>query len=125
MFRSKLAARTVTVETALLCLDRVCEFRGVGRARSYDEGPDQQVISLDELIVVGRKQALDLRPKFLDWSRLLSAMAIAPVLLRLKNGNMIVALRNNQADPPAVVVSDPLYEDGKPFVLPQDALEQA
>jgi hypothetical protein len=47
------------------------------------------------------------------------------VLLRLKNGNMIVAFRNTEANAVQIVASDPLYEDGRAFLLPEDALTKA
>jgi len=125
MFRSKLAARTVSGETALPCLDHVSEPQGFESAISEGGSPNEHAISLGQLIVLGRKRGIKLRPRSLNWTRLLIASAIAPVLLRLNNGNMIVILRNKEADPTQVVVSDPLYEDGEPFLLPQDTLEQA
>ena len=125
MVRSKLAARTVSLETALPCLDRVSGLRGIAGADTDGGDSDQNVISLDELIVLGRKRGIKLRPKTLGWSRLLITTAFTHVLLRLHNGNMIVAFRNSEANPTAVVVSDPLYGGGKPFVLPAEALSEA
>jgi hypothetical protein len=54
----------------------------------------------------------------------LIATAAGPVLLRLNNGNMIVALRNPQSHAEHIVVFDPLYESGRSFLLPRNALEQ-
>lgn len=124
MFKLDLGARTVSAETALPCLDRVAELRGLGTAASYHQDLNEQSISLDQLIMLGRKRRIKIRPKSLSWSRLLTATAADPVLLRLNNGNMVVALRNSEANTEHVVVSDPLYENGESFFLPRDALEQ-
>lgn len=125
MFKSKLAARTVSLQTAVPCLDRVSELRGVESAGSDDIDLGQNVISLIELIDLGRKRGIKLCPKTLGWSRLLNVTAFTQVLLRLNNGNLVVALKNSEANPTAVVVSDPLYEGGKPFVLPAEPLSEA
>jgi hypothetical protein len=126
MFRSKLAARTVSVGTALRCLDRVSEARGLTSigAGSDDVGLEQNVISVDELIRLARKRGIKIRTKAVGWSRLLSETAFTDVLLRLKNRNVVLALRNKEANPKQIVVSDPLYEGGKPFFLPADALSK-
>jgi hypothetical protein len=123
MLRSKLAARTVPVETALRCLDRVSEAQGL-TATGMDELDLPNVISVDELIGLARKRGIKIRPKAIRWSRLLSETAFTDILLRLNNGNMVLALRNNKSNPTQVVASDPLYEDGKPFHLPADALSK-
>jgi len=124
MFRSKLASRTVSLETAVRCLNRVSELRGVTSAGSEGIGRDQNVISLDELLVFSRERGIKLRPKTLGWSRLVRVTAFTQVLLRLNNGNIIVALKNSDANSTAVVVSDPLYEGGKPFIIPAEPLSE-
>src|ERR1044071_6733512 len=103
MFRSKLASRTVSLETAVRCLNRVSELRGVTSAGSEGIGRDQNVICLDELLVFSRERGIKLRPKTLGWSRLVRVTAFTQVLLRLNNGNIIVALKNSDANSTAVV----------------------
>ena len=123
MLRSKPALPTVSVQTALPCLDRVLQARGL--PPSQGKTPPEQTIPLDRLIAVGRQRGVMLRPESLNWPQLLRATSSAPVLLRLKNGNMIVALRNTEANAVQIVASDPLYEDGRAFLLPEDALTKA
>ena len=67
---------------------------------------------------------MKLRLMSLDRASLLIATAVVPVLLRLNNGKIIVALNSTEGHPEYIVASDPLYNDGKPFFLPGGALEQ-
>jgi hypothetical protein len=46
-----------------------------------------------------------------------------PVLLLLRNGNVVIALRSSRDSPDEIVVYDPLYRDGEDFLLPRGALE--
>src|SRR5260221_5043377 len=125
MFKLSLGARTISTETALPCLDRLSELQGIRTIRAVDEGVYDGSISLNQLIAVGRKRGLHFRLRRLSWPRLIIATAAGPVLLRLNNGNVIVALRIGQAGAEDVIVSDPLYQSSKSFFLPRTALEQA
>jgi ABC-type bacteriocin/lantibiotic exporter with double-glycine peptidase domain len=117
-------ARTVSAETALRCVDRVAELQGVGAISGVDEDLNEHTIALHQLIVFARKRGIRMRPESLNWLRLLIATAAGPVLLRLNNGNVIVALKNPQSGAEHVVVFDPTYESGRSFFLPREALEQ-
>jgi hypothetical protein len=124
MSRSKLAAQTVSMETALRCLDRVSEAQGIRATGTDDKLDIQNVISVDELIGLARKRGIKIRRKAIRWSRLLNETAFTDVLLRLNNGNIVLALRDKKSNPTQVVASDPLYQEGKPFYLPADALSK-
>jgi hypothetical protein len=89
-----------------------------------DEGLVEPTIAVDQLIVLARKRGIQIRPKSLNWPRLRTTTSAGPVLLRLNNGNMILALKNPQSLTEHLVVSDPLYRAGRSFLLPKDALEQ-
>lgn len=127
MFRSKLRAQTVSRETALPSLEHLCALKGTGNDTTvrFEAATDEDAISLGQLIVVARKKGIQLRRTRLDWVRLLIAMSGNPVLLVLKNGNAVVALRNGHTGVDDIVASDPLYQGGKPFFLPRAVLERA
>ena len=125
MFKLSLGPRTISAATALPCLDHVSELQGISTTPAADEGVYEDAISLNQLIAVGRKRGIHVRLRSLSWPRLIIAVAAGPVLLLLNNGNVIVALKNGQAGAEDIIVSDPLYQSGKPFFLPRTALKQA
>ena len=121
---SELGVRTVSFKTALACLDRISEVRDIPGNEPDGEWLDRDAVVLSQLIRLGRKRGIKLRALSLNWSSLLIATATGPVLLRLNNGNMILALNNTEGHPQYIVVSDPLHDAGRSFFLPRDALEQ-
>lgn len=123
MSRSDLTARTVSSTTAYPCLDYLCEIGGF-ETTLVGERVGNPVLSIADLVLIATKRGLKLRAKPLNWRRLLRATTGGPVLLRLDNANMIVALKSEEADPTEIVVSDPLHSGAKPFILPSDVLQQ-
>lgn len=124
MFWPKLGAQTVSRETALPCLEHLWALKGDTTVR-FDAAIDENVVSLGRLIIAARKNGIPLRWTRLDWVRLLIAISGNPVLLVLKNGNAVVALRNGHNDVEDIVASDPLHQSGEPFFLPRTVLERA
>ena len=123
MFKSDLKAHMVSSKTAFRCFGRIFKLQEGDRADALDRDLCKNTISLGQVIDFGQKRGITLRPKSLNWSRLQVAISTAPVMLRLTNGNMIVAMRKEQPGLEDIVVTDPLYKGGECFLLPREALE--
>jgi hypothetical protein len=60
-----------------------------------------------------------------DWNWLRQTVASRPVLLILKNANVVAVLNSGLSDAEEVVLIDPLYNAGESLVLPRKYLEPA
>jgi hypothetical protein len=116
----------ISGETASKCLDRA-SIKAVtsiskGRARNHVE---KDILSANRLIEIARQRGFEARLAHLDWKGLQAAASADPVLLLLRNGNTVLALRNGGDAFDQIVVSDPLYIKGEEFLLPRNAIEPA
>jgi hypothetical protein len=83
------------------------------------------MISLDQMREIAAIRGVGLQAERMTWSQLISDNFLAPAFLILTNGNVVSVLQKNCDQDDHIVVSDPLYRDGEPFLLPRDALEGA
>jgi hypothetical protein len=113
-------------ETVFKCLDKASTRAGSAvsndRARDHIEN---DILSANQLIEIARRRGFEARLKHLDWKGLRAALSTDPVLLVLRNGNTVIALRKGDKVLEQIVVSDPLYGDGEEILLPRDAIEPA
>ena len=109
----------ISGKTASSCLERLC----IGTAPSADQLENESV-SVDQVIEWARRRGLRAKLIPLSWEELQNLISSDPVLLALRNGNTVLALRNG-ASAEEIVVADPLYEDGQEFFLPRHLLEDA
>jgi hypothetical protein len=116
----------ISSSTALLCLDRLNtedhDAAGTSSICAADNAANE-VLSPDRLIDVAYERGLEAKLRRLDWQELQIAASADPVLLLLRNGNVVIALRSGPDSPDEIVVYDPLYRDGEDFLLPRGALE--
>jgi hypothetical protein len=118
----------VSLRTAAVCLDRLSVFvngESVGANFYAPSNVRDGTISIDQLVEIALKHALEMKLVRLGWQELQAAVSADPILLLLRNQNAVVAVRaaTNAAD--QIVVFDPLYRDGEDFLLPRQMLEAA
>jgi hypothetical protein len=82
--------------------------------------PDK--VSIAQLQRIAQKRGLKLTEVHLNWMKLQTQLS-RPVLLVLRNGNVVVALRSEAHSNNRIVVFDPLYPTGQDFWLPKRVLE--
>lgn len=116
----------VSPPTLFACLDRSRTATG---ARSRIDLTElikrfgNNPVPLDQVIDTGLGRGVNVDPVRLNWQTLQSTIGQHDVLLILKNFNVVSAIGNNGDDGDKILVSDPLYQDGNPFLLPRDVLE--
>jgi len=142
----------MAIRTALECLVAIARHHGLDLAPdrlSHDYALTEGEPSNDVLLRIARERGLRARLVQLDWAGLLKqAPSMFPILLRLDNGNAVVALgfmAAPVADPsaaadgavaasdaaalagpePALVVADPLADASKHLSLTREKLESA
>ena len=118
----------VSVKTALLCLGRICAPDGMGTQNVAVDARDDvedRVLPLDTVTALARKSGFQLLSATSDWRALVAAIATKTVLLVLRNANVVLVLGSGRDGVEEVVVFDPLYQSGEPFLLPRLSLEHA
>jgi hypothetical protein len=113
--------------TALRCLNRVNtgDYDTAGTSSIRADDTENQILSPDRLVDIAYERGFDARLCRLDWRELQIAAAADPVLLLLRNGNVVVVLRTDPSSADQIVVFDPLYRDDQDFLLPRHILEPA
>ena len=118
----------ISLRTALFCLGRLngkaSEITGRSTLRVGDNA-ENDVLSRERLIEIAGDHELEAKLIHLGWQELQASVRTQPVLLVLRNGNIVVAVANGTNRVEEIVVSDPLYCNGEDFFLPRDALEVA
>ena len=116
----------ISGETAFKCLDKASTKSGISISNDHaSDHAENDILSVNQLIEIARQHGFEARLKHLDWKGLQAAASKDPVLLILRNGNTVIALRNGGDAVEQIVVSDPLYSDGEEFLLSRDAIEPA
>src|SRR5215469_1313471 len=85
---------SVTRATALACLERACTLLGINpksEALQLDEHSREELLPIEQLMAFAHENGILVLPIRFDWVRLSSALAKRPVLLVLKNRNVIAA----------------------------------
>lgn len=113
----------ISIDTLMFCLTRL---NGKDASVPIDDDLHVDIVSAEQLVGLVRDHRWEASLIHLVWPELRALLAEAPVLLILKNGNVVLATANN-ADPAAdeIIVCDPLYSDGADFFVPRKALEAA
>ena len=118
----------VDCETALACLFRLGAQNGVYaevgavRRRNLIDGESVPVARLVELAA---EFGLRAERAHFDWNSLRSTPFSHPILLLLKNRNVVVLMGMRRDGPEEVAVSDPMFRDGEPFFVSREKLEEA
>jgi hypothetical protein len=116
----------VCVKTVEGCFDRLGGLEKIrlqnGLRRMDPFHPDK--VSIPQLRFIAQKRGLRLTEVCLNWAKL-QAQLSHPVLLVLRNGNVVVGLRADAHSNNQIVAFDPLYPTGQDFLLPQEVLESA
>jgi hypothetical protein len=116
----------ISGETAFKCLDKASTKSRISISNGHaGDHVENDILSANQLIEIARQRGFEARLKHLDWKGLQAAASKHPVLLILRNGNTVIALRNGGDAVEQIVVSDPLYSDGEEILLPRDAIEPA
>src|SRR5437763_6252197 len=115
---------SVTRATALACLERVCALQGV-RPKNEPLQPQaysrEEVLPIEQLMAFAHENGLRVRPIRFDWFRLLAALSNGPVLLVLKNGNVIAAEKLSTSE--EIILFDPLAPANERFLVAHADLE--
>lgn len=82
-------------------------------------------LSLSQLIELAGEFGFRARYLYRDWQWLKLETASHPILLLLKNTNVVIAVGNGCSGVEEIVISDPLYRDGEAIILPREDLERA
>jgi ATP-binding cassette, subfamily B, bacterial HlyB/CyaB len=123
-----LAGMVASCETALSCLFRLGVQQGIYaeigavRRRNLIEG---DTIPLSRLIEVASEFGLSAERARLDWEALRSRPFSHPLLLILKNSNVVTLMGVRREGAEEVAISDPLHRDGEIFFLARTDLERA
>ncbi|GEO18668.1 ABC export transporter fused inner membrane and ATPases [Microvirga aerophila] len=86
---------------------------------------DRTEVLVNELINVASEFELRLKVRDLVWQDLLDGRFDGPLLLVLKNGNVVVARGAEPGEQPRVAVSDPMFQSGAVFSVTRDQLEKS
>jgi hypothetical protein len=115
--------REVSCSTALFCLRYLSNSPviGVDNQSSTSAILAEQKIPVDRLVAIA-ESSFRVRQRKLDWPALKALAPTEKALLLLRNGNVIAVIGAGRPGNAEVVGSDPLYQSGKLFFLPQHAL---
>jgi len=116
-----LAGDIVSCDTALACLGLLSIQYGV----DTEIRSDSDTLPVSRLIELAVGFGFQAQLVHGDWRWLQLAVISHPVLLLLKNTNVVVAVGSRLGLPEEIVVSDPLHRDGEILVLPREDLERA
>lgn len=120
---------TAARDTALACLFRLGIESGVAaeigavERRHLLEGVDR--LPLPRLAALAPSFGFAAEHRRLDWAALLAGGFGHPVLLVLRNANVVILRGFRRSGTPEAVVSDPLHRDGEVFFLSRERLERA
>ena len=91
-------------------------------SRQQVHGP---TLAISELLELANDFGFEAQYIHRDWPWLQLALTTRPILLLLKNGNMIVAVGGGRTDAEEIVVSDPLHRSGALIILSRGNIERA
>ena len=114
----------VSAPTLFACLDilTVSDQTPIGPTETVEtrvNGP----VPLSQVIEIASSRGLSIDAVRIDWQTLQSTIEQNDVLLVLENSNVVAAIENVRENRKEILVSDPLYQNGKPFLLQRDVLE--
>jgi hypothetical protein len=115
---------SVTRKTALACLERVCALQGIhpkNEPLQLQEYSREELLPIEQLIAFAHENGLRVLPIRFDWFRLLVALSNRPVLLVLKNGNVIAAEKLSTSK--EIILFDPLAPADERFLVARSELE--
>lgn len=115
----------VSARTALFCLGRLNGRDNEAAGGSAGDNGASDVLSVKRLIEIAREHGYDAKPIRLGWQALQAAATAEPVLLVLRNGNVVIVVQSGPKLVEELIASDPLYLDGEDFLLPRGVLEAA
>ena len=118
------SVKPVSFQTAERCFDRLGPNKVNSESASNRANaiiPD--AVSIDELKDIALKRCLKLKLVRFGWDMLRAGLSADPILLILRNGNVVLAVRSDPNSTSQIVVFDPLYPRGKDFLLPRKVLE--
>jgi hypothetical protein len=115
---------SVTCATALACLERVCALQGIhpkNKPLQLHEHSREELLPIEQLMAFAHDNGLRVRPIRFDWFRLLATLSNSPVLLVLKNANVIAAEKLSTLND--IIVFDPLAPADERFLVARSELE--
>jgi len=122
------AGRAIFPHTALQCFTAVARHHGVDLAPerlAHDYALTDAEPPTDKLLRIAQDSGFKARAITLSWDGLIAQPAgVFPLLLRLKNGNTVVAAAY-RADAQQVAVADPLAQQPGQILLDREKLESA
>ena len=96
-------------------------FRGIHLTVSqivHDRLLDSENVTVPQLVDIARASGLRAAPTRFEWADLMKLGKAVPVIVRLRNGASMVLLRTEpKADPPHVVLQDPIAREDAVLVL--------
>ncbi|HYE53136.1 MAG TPA: peptidase domain-containing ABC transporter [Azospirillaceae bacterium] len=114
--------------TAVACLAMAARFRGIATSREqlvHDHGLGAEP-ALPHLLRIAASIGLRAKARTLAWNDLFRLGDAFPVLVRLRNGNMMLAVgATEQSGTRLVLVQDPLAEEAGTLVLDEERFAAA
>lgn len=93
---------------------------------SIGDGVIGGLLSQEQLIALARYHGFEPKLARLGWQELRALLMAGPVLLILRNGNVVIAAENHpDSTAEEVIGCDPLYREGERFFLTRNRLETA
>ncbi|HYC01805.1 MAG TPA: peptidase domain-containing ABC transporter [Azospirillaceae bacterium] len=115
--------------TAVSCLAMAARLRGIATSREqliHDHGLGGQEPAVPHLLRIATSIGLRARARTLAWSDLFRLGDAYPVLVRLRNGNMMLAVgATEQSGTQLLLVQDPLAEDAGALALDESRFTAA
>jgi hypothetical protein len=93
--------------------------------RSVGPPPQDGTLPVCRLIELAAKIGVTGKYAHLDWDGLMATRPTSPVIVLLKNGNLVLALGPGRAGAVEVAVWDPLNREGGFFFVTREAFEDA
>jgi hypothetical protein len=118
----------VSCETAVSCLALLRSQISSDVDTKILRSPEQvhgPTLAISELLELANDFGFEAQYIHRDWPWLQLALTTRPILLLLKNGNMIVAVGVGRTDAEEIVVSDPLHRSGALIILSRGNIERA
>jgi hypothetical protein len=120
---------SISATTALYCLSRLSDAAHEVTDHcdlSIGDSVIGDLLSQEQLIALARYHGFEPKLARLGWQELRALLMAGPVLLILRNGNVVIGAENHpDSTTEEIIGCDPLYWEGERFFLTRNTLETA
>jgi len=120
---------SISATTALYCLSRLSDAAHEVTDHcdlSIGDSVIGDLLSQGQLIALARYHGFEPKLARLGWQELRALLMAGPVLLILRNGNVVIGAENHpDSTTEEIIGCDPLYREGERFFLTRNTLETA